>query len=622
MQNGMLQLLFRFHAVKNSYTAATELTRILFAYLNAIKTQGITQERYQTFLKRSRAIPPNRSPVIMYVKSLAVHLAQGASFKTILGVYDDTPAFDEHLLLGYLDQLNPTNFNIYETRNIPHDSQIEPWFGLKYSSSKINSSFLKELYSVTAQDYGITLPPSKHISHETSLVNEDTFKTQVEVLANNSIGSIISVNMKTVRDPSVKLQLDFGLHPSPKLLPFLDLLKEISEAYSANESSISSQSSYYFQTEQDSLIFVLRDKQETISKRIIDFIKMLRGFRANWHSFLSSKESFYTFWKDKDFYSEDDIPLTDLPRLLNPYFRDYQQTLAEVSALTPAEFQYCARHMQENLRFILIASGNISSEILIDLKHQIEDVFALNATKLLYENIQPPSLLPGSYVYVEKYQKNNSVILFYLDLFSLGDVPRYAMAQVTKVLISTRFFHQLRTIEQLGYVVEMSLTNQDHMGGLVGIIQGTQSPIYLESRIESFLFYFVQEIKAIPEERLNLTVASIARVLDKPPANIPSGYGFDWEIVQNYLPEAQQSKPPINQTNPPANQTVEFLPTLTKDTFIHFLEIHLLKSSPLRKKLSIHLNHPRLAYAKPTNYTLRDCGYQVQDYTSFHMTAF
>ncbi|KAJ9072566.1 metalloprotease [Entomophthora muscae] len=74
------------------------------------------------------------------------------------------------------------------------------------------------------------------------------------------------------------------------------------------------------------------------------------------------------------------------------------------------------------------------------------------------------------------------------------------MAQVTKVLISTHFFHQLRTIKQLGYIVEMSLTNQDHMGGLVGIIQGTQSPIYLESRIELFLFYFVQEIKAIPKE--------------------------------------------------------------------------------------------------------------------------
>ncbi|KAJ9072564.1 hypothetical protein DSO57_1026139 [Entomophthora muscae] len=44
MQNRMLQLLFRFHAVKNSYTAATELMHILFAYLNAIKTQGITQE--------------------------------------------------------------------------------------------------------------------------------------------------------------------------------------------------------------------------------------------------------------------------------------------------------------------------------------------------------------------------------------------------------------------------------------------------------------------------------------------------------------------------------------------------------------------------------------------------
>ncbi|KAJ9072565.1 hypothetical protein DSO57_1026140 [Entomophthora muscae] len=277
----------------------------------------------------------------MYVKSLAVHLAQGASFKTILGVYDNTPAFDKHLLLGYLDQLNPTTFNIYKTRNIPQNSQIEPWFGLKYSSSKINSSFLKELYLVTAQDYRITLPPSKHISHETSLVNKDTFKTQVEVLANNSIGSIILVNMKTVRDPSVKLQLNFGLHPLPKLLSFLDLLNEISEAYSANKSSISSQSLYYFQTKQDSLIFVLRNKQETISKRIIDFIKMLRGFRENWHSFLLSKGSFYTFWKDKDFYSKDNIPLTDLPRLLNPYFRDYQQTLAEVSAFTPAKFQFC-----------------------------------------------------------------------------------------------------------------------------------------------------------------------------------------------------------------------------------------------------------------------------------------
>jgi len=70
-------------------------------------------------------------------------------------------------------------------------------------------------------------------------------------------------------------------------------------------------------------------------------------------------------------------------------------------------------------------------------------------------------------------------------------------------MINEPVFDQLRTKEQLGYVVSSSMHEAYTTMGYRITIQSGKAPLYLEDRIDSFLIEFTETLEMIEELEFN-----------------------------------------------------------------------------------------------------------------------
>lgn len=97
-----------------------------------------------------------------------------------------------------------------------------------------------------------------------------------------------------------------------------------------------------------------------------------------------------------------------------------------------------------------------------------------------------------------------------------------ALLQLVSHLMAEPAFDQLRTKEQLGYIVNLSPSSAGDVQSLRVIVQSnSRDPLYLESRIESFLEMYRTEVLAgMTQEYLATNIAAVVENLLEPPKNI------------------------------------------------------------------------------------------------------
>jgi insulysin len=111
----------------------------------------------------------------------------------------------------------------------------------------------------------------------------------------------------------------------------------------------------------------------------------------------------------------------------------------------------------------------------------------------------------------------NSCVQIILQVGPL-DLATNATFAFVNHLLREPAFNQLRTEEQLGYIVHTSVkTSGDHIKALLFLIQSDSfDPIHVESRIETFLANFRNRILALTDEEFEANVDSVvATFLEK-----------------------------------------------------------------------------------------------------------
>jgi insulysin len=89
------------------------------------------------------------------------------------------------------------------------------------------------------------------------------------------------------------------------------------------------------------------------------------------------------------------------------------------------------------------------------------------------------------------------------------DVPLRARLSLVAQIMQEPCFDQLRTKEQLGYLVFSGVRKQVGCMGLRFIIQSEKDTIYLENRIEAFLDYLKELIEKLTDEEYQAHVNSL-----------------------------------------------------------------------------------------------------------------
>ncbi|ODH25166.1 hypothetical protein ACO22_05256 [Paracoccidioides brasiliensis] len=202
----------------------------------------------------------------------------------------------------------------------------------------------------------------------------------------------------------------------------------------------------------------------------------------------------------------------------------------------------------------------------------------LNSQWHVQRNIIIP---PGSNYIFENMLKDpanvNNCIEYYLFVGSIADPLLRAKSLLFSQLTSEPAFNQLRTQEQLGYVVWSSARFAATTLGYCVTIQSDKTNEYLESRIDAFLSQFAAALGSI----------IINKQLEKL-TNLNSETSHYWShIGSGYFDFVQHEK------------DVE---TLTKPQMVEFYRRYIDPESSTRSKLSIHMNAQNILASTETQF--------------------
>lgn len=252
----------------------------------------------------------------------------------------------------------------------------------------------------------------------------------------------------------------------------------------------------------------------------------------------------------------------------------------------------------EQTHIEVLAHGNLYKEDALRMTDLVEKILQGRALPPSQWYLRRNMVIPrgSNFIYPRTLKDPaniNHCIEYYLYVGLYSDDVLRSKLQLFAQLTDEPAFDQLRSKEQLGYVVwSGSRYNATTMGYRV-IIQSERKSKYLESRIEAFLREFGSSLENMPEEEFEGHKRSVINKRLEKLKNLGSETGRYWSHIGSEDLDFTQ-----NETDA-ANVRL-----LTKSDLIAFYREYIDPSSTTRAKLSIHLNAQ--CGTHPTDFSAND----------------
>lgn len=286
----------------------------------------------------------------------------------------------------------------------------------------------------------------------------------------------------------------------------------------------------------------------------------------------------------------------------------HAERLAELDGITAAMVQDFGPALLGRLHIEVLVHGNCTAEdsmALVDIVQEALTVRGLGRplapierTVLKREHVLPEGSF-FSYTTTSDIHKTSAIDL----LFQIGreSTQSNVALELLEQVLHVPFFTQLRTQEQLGYIVHSSIRRAGGVQYLRFIIQSDRQPLFLESRVFAFLQGLKALIDGVSDDQFNDFIAAVcSRKLEKPKNQIEETR-MHWSEISSgfYLFDREDVEVPA-------------LRRLTKADLTHFCNEHLVEGAPLRRVFSFR-THP--AHAEPLD--LQDSSVHVTDIARF-----
>lgn len=125
----------------------------------------------------------------------------------------------------------------------------------------------------------------------------------------------------------------------------------------------------------------------------------------------------------------------------------------------------------------------------------------------------------------------NSALVHYIQVHqddSLANVKLQLIALIAK----QPAFHQLRSVEQLGYITVLTNRSDSGIRGVQFIIQSTaKGPLHIDQRAEAFLTKFESELRQLTEDEFKKNVSALIDMKLEKHKNLREESGFYWKEI-------------------------------------------------------------------------------------------
>lgn len=260
-------------------------------------------------------------------------------------------------------------------------------------------------------------------------------------------------------------------------------------------------------------------------------------------------------------------------------------TLSDVISFAKSFWKYCS---MEGL-----IHGNVSAQHAYDITkmvwsktHPLQVEAAIITRIVLEKRVVNLSFSSGGtsssflYRFPEFNDENsNSCVEIILQMGAL-DLATNAKLAFMNHIIREPAFNQLRTEEQLGYIVHTSVkTSGDNIKGLLFLIQSDSfHPNHVENRIETFLANFRQHIADMSSEDFQTNTDSVVASFLEKNKNLGEESSRYWHVITNQTYQFRRLQ-----------MLADLAKTLKKEGIVQFFDKYVAANGPCRRKLCVHV---------------------------------
>ena len=257
--------------------------------------------------------------------------------------------------------------------------------------------------------------------------------------------------------------------------------------------------------------------------------------------------------------------------------------LAELVHLQPQDIANFYPQTLQQLHVDVFAHGNIYKEDALRMTQLVESILKPRPLPQSQWQVRRDLVLPEGSDYT--YQRNlgdpanvNHCIEYYVFVGSAADRVLRAKLLLLGQMTEEIGFDQLRTKEQLGYIVFSGARIAATTMGYRVIIQSERSTEYLEERINAFLAFFAISLENMPQEEFESHKRSLINKRLEKLKNLDQETTRFWSGISSEYYDFLK-----------VEHDVAHLKPLTKADLIEFFNRYIHPTSPTRAKLSIHM---------------------------------
>ena len=577
-----------------------EVTKVVFQYISLIK-ENPPQQWILDEIKGMAEVDfrfQHKSPASSFTSKVSSIMQKCYPREWLLSASSLIRSFDSHAISEALTYLRPDNYRLtIVSQTFPGDwDQKEKWYGTEYRCQRIDPEF-EALIKKAGESTPSDRPKDLHLPHKNEFIPTNLTVEKKDVSEPLKVPKLIR-NDERART-WWKKDDQFWV---PKGNVFIALRSPLAGATPAN----SVKSKMYCELVKDALVEFSYDAEIAglqygltshnlgldidvsgySDKMIVLLEKVLismRDLEVKPDRFKIVKERQLRAYRNWDF-SQPYRQVGDFTSWLGKekgWINEHY--LAELIHLQPEDISNFYPQALRQVYIDVLAHGNIYKEDALRMTQLVESILKPRPLPQSQWQVRRDVILPAGSDFT--YQRSlgdpanvNHCIEYYVFVGDAADRVLRAKLQLLGQMTDEVGFDQLRTKEQLGYIVFTGARVAVTTMGYRVIIQSEHSTEYLEERINAFLAFFAESLENMPQEEFESHKRSlINKRLEKIKNLDQESFRFWSKISSEYFDFLK------------VEHDVAHLRPLTKADLIEFFDHYIHPTSPTRAKLSVHM---------------------------------
>ncbi|CAI8597020.1 unnamed protein product [Vicia faba] len=535
-----------------------------------------------------------------YAAELAENLKFYPAEDVIYGDYV-YKTWDEQLIKQVLSFFRPDNMRVDVVSKLIRNSEDfkhEPWFGSRYVEEDIPQDLIDLWRNPLEVDASLHLPSkNEFIPSDFSIRASDTRGDDFEILTfprcivDEALIKFWYKLDRTFRVPRAdtyfRINLKGGYANAKNCVLselFIHLLKdELNEIiYQASVAKLETSVSYVG----DMLELKVYGFNEKLPVLLSKVLSAARSFIPTDDRYKVIKEDMERTLKNSNMKPLSHSSYLRLQVLCESFY-DVDEKMHYLNDLSIDDLKAFIPELRSQLYIEGLCHGNMSEEEAINISNIFKTNFPVDPLPIESRHAERVICLPSSAnlvrdINVKNTLEKNSVIELYFQIeedTGLGSTKLKALIDLFEEIVEEPLFNQLRTKEQLGYVVECSPRVTYRVFGFCFCIQSSEyNPIYLQGRVESFINDLEELLDGLDDESFeNYKNGLMAKLLEKDPSlTYESNRLWNQIIDKRYIFDISKRE-------------AEELKNITKLDVIEWYKTYLKQSSPKCRRLLVRV---------------------------------